>query len=295
MKVSLIDVDGHNFPNLALMKLSAWHKQQGDQVDWYAPLFSHPDRIYASKVFTFTPDFADYAPSDPEPIKGGTGYDPTIKLAKEIEETAPDYSIYPKFSAAYGFLTRGCIRNYPWCIVPRKEGDLRTVSDLRTIAQGRQQTVLLDNNFLAAPEDFVKDNLTASAKLKIKIDFNQGLDARLVSTKNARWLATATWMRYIRFSCDTTATLRYVESAVRQIRENGYRGQFFVYMLVRDDIADAEFRLRQLINLKVTPFAQPYRDFTGKSQISKEQQKFARFANLKGGKLCLKMKFSEYY
>lgn len=70
MKISLIDVDGHNYPNFALMKISAWHKANGDDVDWYSPLFSHPDRIYASKVFTFTQDF-NYFNDSAEIIRGG--------------------------------------------------------------------------------------------------------------------------------------------------------------------------------------------------------------------------------
>ena len=134
MKISLVDVDGHNFPNLALMKLSAWHKAQGDAVEWYSPLFSKPDRIYASKVFTFTPDFTDYAAGDPEPVRGGTGYDPAVRLPDEVERTLPDYSIYPDFPAALGFLARGCIRKCPWCIVPEKEGALKVVGDIERIA-----------------------------------------------------------------------------------------------------------------------------------------------------------------
>ena len=89
MNVALVDVDGHNFPNLALMKLSAWHKAQGDSVEWYSPLFGRPDKIYASKVFTFTPDYTDYAPHHPEPIRGGTGYDATVKLPDDVERMSP--------------------------------------------------------------------------------------------------------------------------------------------------------------------------------------------------------------
>lgn len=202
MKVSLVDVDGHNFPNLALMKLSAWHKAQGDEVDWYMPLFSHPDRIYASKVFTFTQDFTDYNPIDPKPTKGGTGYDTSITLPDEVESMSPDYSIYPQYDYAIGFLTRGCIRKCKWCVVPRKEGTLHVVGDIEKIGV-RKHVVLMDNNFLAADEDFVHEQLEKSKRLKLQIDFNQALDARLVTTKNAEWLAKCSWNPYIRFSCDT--------------------------------------------------------------------------------------------
>lgn len=105
MNVALVDVDGHNFPNLALMKLSAWHKAQGDSVEWYSPLFSRPDVIYASKVFTFTPDYTDYAPHHPEPILGGTGYDATVKLPDAVERMGR------KFLKAL----------QQWCDLPEKE------------------------------------------------------------------------------------------------------------------------------------------------------------------------------
>ena len=294
MKIALVDVDGRNFPNLALMKLSAWHKVQGESVEWYDPLFSRPDKIYASKVFTFTPDFQDYAAGDPEPIRGGTGYDPVVKLPDEVERMIPDYSLYPDFPSAIGFLTRGCIRNCKWCIVPKKEGELRTVDDIERVAAGRKEVVLLDNNFLAADDEFVREQLEKAARLRLKLDFNQGLDARLVTPENARLLAACRWIRYIRFSCDTIAMIEPIRRAVELVREAGFRREIFVYMLVTD-IADAEKRLKALVDLNVIPFAQPYRDFTGDSTPTAEQRKFASFVNVKGGKLCRKMSFKEYY
>jgi len=125
MKIGLIDVDGHNFPNLALMKISAWHKQKGDHVEWYEPLLSgHCDKVYMSKVFTFTPDYEYFINAD-EIIKGGTGYKLYDRvLPDDVDTIFPDYSIYPQFDFAIGFLTRGCIRKCKWCVVPKKEGDL---------------------------------------------------------------------------------------------------------------------------------------------------------------------------
>ena len=294
MKISLVDVDGHNFPNLALMKLSAWHKAQGDSVEWYDPLFSRPGRIYASKVFTFTQDFLDYAAGDPEPVRGGTGYDPAVKLPDEVERMIPDYALYPDFPAALGFLTRGCIRNCKWCIVPKKEGRLQEVDDIERISAGRKEIVLLDNNFLAADGEFVREQLEKAVRLRVKLDFNQGLDARLVTPENARLLAACRWIRCIRFSCDTVAMIEPIRRAVELVREAGFRREIFVYMLVTD-IGDAENRLRALIDLNVIPFAQPYRDFTGDSTPTAEQRKFASYVNVKGGKLCRKMSFKEYY
>lgn len=189
-------------------------KAQGDAVEWYSPLFSKPDRIYASKVFTFTPDFTDYAAGDPEPVRGGTGYDPAVRLPDEVERTLPDYSIYPDFPAALGFLARGCIRKCPWYIVPEKEGALKVVGDIERIAAGRRDVVLLDNNFLAAPDDYIREQLTKAARMGIRLDFNQGLDARLMTAENARLLASCRWIRFIRFSCDTAAMIEPIRRAV---------------------------------------------------------------------------------
>ena len=153
MRVGLIDVDGHSgFPNLALMKLSAWHKGQGDSVEWYSPMFSgHMDKVYMSKVFTFSSDYQYYIDAD-EIVKGGTGYkDYTTVLPNEIEHTFPDYSIYPNCDHAIGFLTRGCIRSCPWCVVPKKEGKLRPNETWQNIKRpDSKQIVFLDNNVLAS-------------------------------------------------------------------------------------------------------------------------------------------------
>ena len=128
MRIRLIDVDGHNFPNLPLMKISAYHKSLGDEVEWYDPLLDWitiPDIVYMSKVFSYTPDY-EHPINGKKIIKGGTGYyfpSGGEPLPKEIEDSFPDYSIYPQFAdTAYGFLTRGCPRGCDFCIVAEKEG-----------------------------------------------------------------------------------------------------------------------------------------------------------------------------
>ena len=185
MKIGLIDVDGHNFPNLALMKISAWHKSQGDSVNWWIG-FEHYDRVYMSKVFTFTPDIDTCIMAD-EVVKGGTGYDLENKLPLEIENMYPDYSLYGITDTAYGFLTRGCPRNCPFCIVGEKEG-LKSVqvAELWNFWNGQKEIKLLDPNITAFKEcDRLFQDLIDS---KAWVDFTQGLDIRLMTDKKANLL-----------------------------------------------------------------------------------------------------------
>lgn len=130
------------------MKLSAWHKSHGDSVEFANPMFGRYDRVYMSKVFTFTADCADYYPC--EIVRAGTGYkDYTITLPDEIEHICPDYSLY-SVNEAFGFLTRGCPNGCPWCIVPHKEGSIRPASPLREFLGDKRRAILLDNNVLAS-------------------------------------------------------------------------------------------------------------------------------------------------
>ena len=200
MRIGLIDVDGHNFPNIPLMKLSAWHKAQGDEVEWYSPMFSgHMDKVYMSKVFSFTPDYEYFVDAD-EVIKGGSGYcislvdgkevfdrSKDIQLPPEVEHIYPDYSLYGITDTAYGFLTRGCPRGCDFCIVESKEGRRSyKVADLKEFWNGQKNIVLCDPNILACRE--WKDLLQQLIDSKAWVDFNQGLDIRLMTEEKALML-----------------------------------------------------------------------------------------------------------
>lgn len=190
MKIGLIDIDSHNYPNLPLMKLSAWHKAQGNSVNWYSP-FEHYDLVYMSKVFTESPDVGYYINAD-RVIKGGTGYaihgaggehyrkELDKPLPKEVEHIYPDYSLYGITDTAYGFLTRGCPRGCSFCIVGKKEGLCsRKVANLSEFWHGQKNIVLNDPNILACQE--WQDLLGQLAESKAIIDFNQGLDVRMLN------------------------------------------------------------------------------------------------------------------
>ena len=200
MKIGLIDVDGHNFPNLPLMKISAWHKSQGDKVEWYSPMFSgHMDIVYMSKVFGFSPDYEYFVDAD-KVIKGGSGYcislvggkevfdkSKDIELPYEVEHIYPDYSLYGIEDTAYGFLTRGCPRGCDFCHVAEKEGKCSyKVADLSEFWNGQKNIVLCDPNILACKD--WKELLQQLIDSGSWIDINQGLDIRLMTEEKAEMI-----------------------------------------------------------------------------------------------------------
>ena len=202
MEIGLIDVDGHNFPNLALMKISAYHKALGDNVEWCFP-FKHYDIVYQSKVFddTYSKDI-DYYPQADKIIKGGTGYGLDNNLPYEIEHMYPDYSLYPELTenTAYGFLTRGCPRACEFCIVAAKEGRRSyKVADLSEFWNGQKYIKLLDPNILACKEHL--DLLQQLVDSKAYVDFTQGLDIRLTNDANIE-LINQVKLKNIHFAWD---------------------------------------------------------------------------------------------
>jgi hypothetical protein len=212
-KIGLIDVDGHNFPNIPLMKISAWHKAQGDSVEWYEPMFSgHMDKVYMSKVFSFSKDYEFFVDAD-EVIKGGSGYcidlvngkevfdkSKDIELPHEIEHIYPNYSIYGITDTAYGFLTRGCPRGCSFCHVEAKEGRAsRKVADLSEFWNGQKKIVLCDPNILACKQ--WKPLLQQLIDSKAWVDINQGLDIRLMTEEKAEMLKQIK-MKQLHFAWD---------------------------------------------------------------------------------------------
>jgi len=275
VRIGIHDADKTRFPNLALMKLSAWHKAKGDIVKLYDPLFASCfDTVYSSKVFTFTPEDLELIGNVE---KGGTGYKLFHTLPEEIEHICPDYSLYD-VNYSVGFVTRGCPRHCQWCIVPDKEGDIRKHADVNEFLR-HQDVVLMDNNILASEHGI--QQIEKLAKLGVKVDFNQGLDARLIDDQVAHLLSKLRWIRYIRLSCDTLSQLPEIQKAVTLLRwYNANPANIFVYCLVKD-VQEALERVKALKGLYLQVFAQPYRDFDTNTDPTKEQKKFARWVNHK--------------
>lgn len=298
MKIGLIDVDGHNFPNLALMKLSAYHKAKGDDVEWYSIFDPMYDVVYMAKVFTHTNDYNQVIQNSRQIIKGGTGYDLTSKLPQEAEKIVPDYSLYPSIDqkTAYGFLTRGCIRKCPWCGVPKKEGGIKPYQDVDEIAvDGRTNLILMDNNILAAG-DYGREQIEKIIQKGYRVDFNQAMDARLVTPEVADMLARVKWLNYIRFGCDTPAQIKDCENAINLLRERGYKKEFLLYTMLHGELEECLHRIsywRGKYDWKVTCFAQPYLDLTSKHQnIPQWQNDMARWSARK--ELYKTMEFQDY-
>ena len=277
MRVGLIDVDGHNYPNLPLMKISAWHKQQGDSVEWYSPMFSgEMDRVYMSKVFSFTPDY-EYFVNAKEIYRGGSGYcielidgkevyhaERDTQLPPEIEHIYPDYSIYPELTkdTAYGFLTRGCPRGCGFCHVKDKEGRRSyKVADLSEFWRGQKKIVLCDPNILACPDHM--DLLRQLADSKAKVNFNQGIDIRLINDRNMEMLKQIR-LESIHFAFDRWQDKDIIEPKLRAFAERtGYdrhKGSVMVYILTNFDTTLEQdlYRIQLCRELNFSPYPMIY-------------------------------------
>lgn len=213
MKIGLIDVDGHNFPNLALMRISAYHKAQGDTVEWWKGDLFHYDRIYKSKIFSDAYSQDVYPQNADEIIQGGTGYCITTHNGLEIFDTKknkplpdcierifPDYSIYPEHDFAVAMTSRGCPRGCPFCVVGKKEGRAsRKVADVKDFYAGQKRIEVLDPNITACQE---KHTLFEQyIETGAQIVFNQGLDIRLLTEKDVEYL-NAMRVKDIHFAWD---------------------------------------------------------------------------------------------
>ena len=214
------------------------------------------------------------------PSGGGTGYGILNELGEEIDQMFPDYSIYPNVDYAIGYLTRGCIRNCPWCIVPKKEGYIKPYRYWTQVARpGVKDIVFMDNNVLASGHGI--EQMEAMIGQNVRIDFNQGLDARLITSEVAKILSRLKWIRHIRMSADTDAMLNVVLEKIELLKEYGVKPwRVFVYVLVQD-IESAEKRVIALRNIGADPFAQPYRDFVNNIEPSLELKHFANWVNKK--------------
>lgn len=284
MNIGLIDVDGHNFPNLPLMKLSAWHKAQGNFVEMYQGLHSDPkfmyDRVYMSKVFDDTYTADEFEPCNAKEVfRGGTGYNLRNKLPEEIEHIMPDYSLYNVTDTAYGFLSRGCPRGCPFCIVAEKEGRCsQKVADLSEWWSGQKNIVLLDPNITVCKEYF--ELMAQLRDSKAWVDFTQGLDCRMLTEEKIRALNEVK-TKMVHFAWDLMAQSDKVLDGLElyrkfgKIKERNRR----VYVLTNFDTTMDEnlFRIKTLQKMEFDPYVMIY----DKPNAPKELLKLQRWCNNK--------------
>lgn len=279
MKIGLIDVDGHNFPNLALMKISAYHKMRGDAVEWAFPMATY-DIVYQSKVFddTYSPDI-DWIPQADKIIKGGTGYGLDNRLPDEIEHIYPDYDLYPELTkdTAYGFLSRGCFRHCKFCVVGDKEGlQSVKVADLSEFWRGQKYIKLLDPNLLACREH--KELLGQLAASRAYVDFTQGLDIRLINPFNVD-LINNIRLKDIHFAWDNPRENleRYFQQFAKMTTHKPHGSYGTVYVLTNfgTTLGGDLYRIYTLRDLGYDPYVMVY----DKPNAPKEIRRLQRWCN----------------
>jgi len=220
-KILLIDIDS-KIQNLALKKVEKYHLDKGDEIMWNNPMFrSWADKIYVSCIFSWNREKCLEWENDLKVLIGGSGYDLMITLPPEIEAINPQINM--------GFTTRGCIRRCHFCIVPKKEGTIKAVGDIYNLWDKKsKEVILLDNNILALPEHF-KMICNQLRKEKLKVDFNQGLDCRLLTEEFVDELKSISHHEY-RFAFDDLKISSDVERAIELLKSKGInRGFWYVY------------------------------------------------------------------
>ena len=281
MKVSLLSPDS-KLPNLACMKLSAWHKAQGDEVFVNLPLMEEQcDVRYASYVFT-----TSVKNHHPDTIVGGTGIDIHAKLPNEVEHIMPDYEGWG-CDYAMGFTSRGCPNKCPFCFVPEKEGAIRANADPEEFVLPQHTHVMfLDNNILAAPN--CAKVLEWCAKFGGSVDFNQGLDCRLIDGPMARALAKVRLRPYIRLAVDTDANKKWFQRAHQHLKAAGVPlGRTCVMVLVGQSgsLSTSDYeRVMWVASIgRLDPFAMPFMPPTAGPgwTPARELRDFARWVNRK--------------
>lgn len=280
-KIGLIDFDHHvnnytrgRYPNLALMKLSNYYKSSGYNVEWVQTEGAY-ERVFGSQVFSYTKPDPSLSYRAKQITYGGSGIDLHRDLDDEVEHTCPDYSLYEGVDYSVGFITRGCFRNCEWCIVREKEGTIKPHASVDEFLR-HDKLHLLDNNILGHSHGIRQIEVVASRK--VKVDFKQGLDARMIDHSVAKILAKVKFIKKLRMACDRPEDIEHIRKAVELLRwYNVTPRTYFVYVLVQD-VDEALERVRFLKGLNLEPFAQPYRDREGNppTQIQKD---FARWVN----------------
>lgn len=258
------------------MKISSYHKSFGDYVEWYNGLEVY-DKVYMSKVFSFTTDDLRVIQAN-EIIKGGTGYDVSSKLPSYIESCDPDYSIYPNCKKSIQFFSRGCIRNCPFCLVRKKEGNIKPVKAMKLNPIGKSIEVL-DNNFFSNPlwRDAVE--FLNSTKLPINL---HGVDVRIMNEEQAHALNSMKLSGssiHIAWDNPKDDILPNLKEMLMYVKK--YKISCYVLIGYWSTPEEDYYRVRKLAELGVDPFVQPYRDYDNERIPTHYETDFAGWVNKK--------------
>lgn len=265
-KILLVDVDS-KIPNLALMKISTYYKQQGCLVELrkigysYYPhnkncmvFVDEYDKVFVSTIFKINVGRISFV-GNSEIVKGGVGYDLTNKLSEQIESLEPDYSLYPDNNFSYGFITRGCIRNCDFCVVRKKEGLIHQVNTISNIVK-HKKVKFLDNNILAFNRHL--DILKELKEKKIRCQFNQGLDIRLINDNNAKLLSELKYLGEYIFAFDNIMDKNKIEKGLYILKKyitKDWKIKFYIYcnpcMDIQEDVLN---RINWCRKNKVLPY-----------------------------------------
>jgi hypothetical protein len=285
-RIGIIQVDGKKymgqmFPNMALMQIASYHESKGDQVEWYSGLLwdDQYDKVYASKIFSFS----EMPQLSAKTLVGGTGIDFFNVLPKEISETKPSYSLYPKLNYHVGFSMKGCRFNCAFCCVPKKEGRPRynsSIDELITNPNGGNRLMLLDNDFFGSPN--WRSDLLRIIELKLKVCFVQGLNIRIITPDQAGLLAQCKYtnskfnQKYLTFAWDKYNDGKLIEKGIKICNDAGIptkHMQFFVLIGFDSTHEQNLERVMKLKDLGAMPFVMPY------NKTDPYQKAFARWVN----------------
>lgn len=280
MKIRLLATDS-KIPNIALMKISTYHKKLGDDVSWYDPLLdmNDTDILYESKVFTFSPSY-QYYPSKATIIQGGTGIDVKRQLSGEIDSiTELDYTLYPTCDYSLQFLSRGCVRNCSFCLVRDKEGYIHQVKPMNLNPNGRW-IMLLDNNFFSYQG--WRENVKILQSYDQPIDFTQGIDLRTLTEEQVAALSSLKIKR-IHCAWDNYSEKENVLNGLKKLLKHIKAYKVICYVLVGYEsytVTKHDLERVHLLNtFGVRPFAMAYVDETRQAKNSQEVKDFCRWVN----------------